>query len=175
MFRHNGTHESLGWPSPKFQERKNSPKRKVSGRKPPQTSVGHSRGYPGSELRSGSSKSWIDKHFGANVHDRRRRRPRPQGISKNFGQENLVDISDFFFFFWSGRGNGESEVPGGGVGFLIESPKGGAVSRTGGADGPEGCLQPVGGFGGGEAKHFFSGPKCPPRNLWAEFLFPKVP
>ena len=69
----------------------------------------------------------------------------------------------FLFFFCSGRGNGESEVPGGGGGvcFLIESPKGG-VSRTGGADGPEGCLQPVGGFGRGLAKYFFSGPKCPP-------------
>ena len=49
---------------------------------------------------------------------------------------------------------------GGGFGFLIESPKGG-VSRTGGAEGPGGCLQHIGEFGGG-AKYFFSGPKCPP-------------
>ena len=63
-----------------------------------------------------------------------------------------MDVSDFFFFFCSGRGKGESEAPGEGGGdqFFIENPRrGGGFSRTGGAEGPGGCLRRIGGFGGG--------------------------
>ena len=45
------------------------------------------------------------------------------------------------------------KFPGGGGGF----PAGG-----GGAEGPERCLRRIGELGGGGAKYFFSGPKCPP-------------
>ena len=50
--------------------------------------------------------------------------------------------------------------------FFIENPRrgGGLFSRTGGAEGPGECLRQIGEFwGGGGAKYFFSGPKCPPR------------
>ena len=30
---------------------------------------GHSRGYPGPKVRSGRSKSWKNKHLGADIHD----------------------------------------------------------------------------------------------------------
>ena len=48
----------------------------------------------------------------------------------------------FYFFLlgegeWGVRGAGG----GGGVGFLLESPRKGGVSRTGGAEGMGGCLQ----------------------------------
>ena len=42
-----------------------SPKRKLLGR----TSGGHSRGHPGPKLRLGRSKSWKNKHLGADVQD----------------------------------------------------------------------------------------------------------
>ena len=48
---------------------KNQPKEEVFGTDVPRTSRGHSRGYPGPKLRSGRSKSWKNKHFGADIHD----------------------------------------------------------------------------------------------------------
>ena len=39
----------------------------------PRTSGVHSRGYPGQKLRSGRSKSWKNKHFGADIHDSKAR------------------------------------------------------------------------------------------------------
>ena len=48
---------------------KNQPKEEVFGTDIPRTSGGHSRGYPGPKLRSGRSKSWKNKHFGADIHD----------------------------------------------------------------------------------------------------------
>ena len=48
---------------------KNQPKEEVFGTDIPRTSGGHSRGYPGPKLRSGWSKSWKNKHFGADIHD----------------------------------------------------------------------------------------------------------
>ena len=79
----------------------------------------------------------------------------------------------FFFLLGEGEWGVRGARGGGGVGFLIESRRGG-FSRTGGADGPEGCLQPVGGFGGGEAKYFFSGPnvhqgRCNSKSLRLRF------
>ena len=47
---------------------KNQPKEEVFGADIPRTSRGHSRGYPGPKLRSGS-KSWKDKRFSADIHD----------------------------------------------------------------------------------------------------------
>ena len=52
-----------------FSRTKNQPKEEVFGTDIPRTSGGHSRGYPGQELRSGRSKSWKNKHFGADIHD----------------------------------------------------------------------------------------------------------
>ena len=66
-----------------------------------------------------------------------------------------------YFFFCSGRGKGESEAPGGGGCRFLLKP--GGFSRRGGAEGPGGCLQRIGEFGGGWGKMFFSRPKCPPR------------
>ena len=65
------------------------PKEEVFGTDIPRTSRGHLRGYPGPKLRSGPSKPWSNKHFGATCMTRRRGRPRPQGTSKNFGQKNF--------------------------------------------------------------------------------------
>ena len=48
---------------------KNQPKEEVFGTDIPRTSRGHSRGYPGPKLRSGRSKSWKNKHLGADIHD----------------------------------------------------------------------------------------------------------
>ena len=45
------------------------PKEGVFGTGIPQTSGGHSRGYPGPKLRSGQSKSSNNKHVGADIHD----------------------------------------------------------------------------------------------------------
>ena len=67
----------------------------------------------------------------------------------------LVDVSDIFYFlFGSGRGNGESEVPGGG----IESPKGGGGSpRWEGPTGRKGVCSPSGDLEGGRLNIFFRG------------------
>ena len=67
----------------------------------------------------------------------------------------------FFIFFCSGRGKGESEAPGGGGSVSLENPRRGGSPGGGGAEGPGGCLQRIGEWGGGE--FFFSGPKCLPR------------
>ena len=48
---------------------KNQPKEEVLGTDIPRTSGGHSRGYPDPKLRSGQSKSWKNKHLGADIHD----------------------------------------------------------------------------------------------------------
>ena len=48
---------------------KNRPKEEVFGTDIPRTSGGHSRGFPGPKLRSGQSKSWNNKRFGADIHD----------------------------------------------------------------------------------------------------------
>ena len=48
---------------------KNQPKEEVFGTDVPRTSGGHSRGCPGPKLRSGRSKSWKNKHLGADIHD----------------------------------------------------------------------------------------------------------
>ena len=52
-----------------FSRTKNQPKEEVLGTDIPRTSGGHSRGYPGPKLRSGNSKSWKNKHLGADIHD----------------------------------------------------------------------------------------------------------
>ena len=46
-----------------------SAQEEVFGTDIPRTSGGHSRGYPGPKLRSGRSKSWKNKQFGADIHD----------------------------------------------------------------------------------------------------------
>ena len=48
---------------------KNQPKEEVFRPDIPRTSGGHSRGYPGPKLRSGRSKSWKNKHLGADILD----------------------------------------------------------------------------------------------------------
>ena len=55
--------------SPCFSRTKNQPKEEVFGPDIPRTSGGHSRGCPGPKLRSGRSKSWKNKHLGADIHD----------------------------------------------------------------------------------------------------------
>ena len=80
----------------------------------------------------------------------------------------FADVSDIFYFFSAGRGKGEFEAAGrgGGVRFFIENPtEGGGLQEGKGPRGQEGgCGRELGIFGGGGAKYFFSGPKCPPSN-----------
>ena len=80
---------------------------------------------------------------------------------------NLVDVSDIFYFFCSGKG--ESEAPGRGRGsvFLLKIPgeRGGGPPRRGGGGlpgeggGPRGLEGVCTEFGGGGARYFFSAPK----------------
>ena len=75
----------------------------------------------------------------------------------------LVDVSDIFYFFLLGGGEGEFGATWRGGGrFFIENPKGGGTGLSGGGGrGPGGCVQGI--WGGGGAKYFlFSGPKRPP-------------
>ena len=68
----------------------------------------------------------------------------------------------FFFFFCSGRGKRESEALGrGGCRFLIANPRRG-VSRRRRGRGAGSVFAANWGIGGGAAKCFFLGPKCPP-------------
>ena len=70
---------------------------------------------------------------------------------------DLVDVSDIFYFFCSGRGGVRSAGRGGGgIGFVLKIPGKGGGSRRG-AEGPGGCLWRTGEFGGVGAKFFFSG------------------
>ena len=78
----------------------------------------------------------------------------------------------FLFFSGRGRGKGESEAPGGGRGsiFKLKFPEGGGVSRTGGAEGPGGCLWRIGEFGeGGGLNIFFRGRNVHQEKLLAVF------
>ena len=74
---------------------------------------------------------------------------------------NLVDVSDILYFFCSGE-VGESEATGKGGGRdSIENPReGGGLPEGGGGQGAGRVF--AGNLGGGGAKYFFSGPKCPP-------------
>ena len=70
----------------------------------------------------------------------------------------------FLIFFRLGEGEGgvRGRREGGGYRFFIENPRGGGgVSRRRGR-GAERLSARIGDFGGGGAKYFFSGPKCPP-------------
>ena len=62
-----------------------------------------------------------------------------------------MDVSDIFYFFRLGGGEGGvlGDRDSGGVGFLLKIPGGG----EGGARGPRGCLQGI--WGGGGLNNFF--------------------
>ena len=63
---------------------------------------------------------------------------------------NLVDVSDIFYFFRSGEEKGESKAPGGGEGdFLWKIPEGGVSRVGGGGGGPRGREGVCREFGGG--------------------------
>ena len=78
----------------------------------------------------------------------------------------LVDVSDRFYCFCSGRGKGESGATGRGgvVGLLLKIQGGGGGSPgRGGGRGVERVSAANWGIGGGGgAKYFLSGPKRPP-------------
>ena len=75
---------------PLLQERKIRPKEEVFGPDIPRTSGGHSRGYPGPKLRSGHSKSWNNKHLGADIHDPKVRMSHdPKGFPKTSVRKTL--------------------------------------------------------------------------------------
>ena len=81
----------------------------------------------------------------------------------------LVDVSDSFYFFCSGRGKGESKAAEGvdRFFFCIENPRegGGGSPGGGGAEGAGGCLRRTGEFFlGGGLKIFFRG-----RNVHQEY------
>ena len=109
------------WPNVKkccrhLSRTKNQPKEEVFGPDIPRTSGGHSRGYPGPKLRSGRSKSWKNKHLGADIHDPKARtcttlrdsqKLRSEKLGAEFSFPNLVPssaLSTFslvFLFPWS--------------------------------------------------------------------------
>ena len=63
----------------------------------------------------------------------------------------LVDVSDIFYFFCSGRGKGESEEKGSVFNGKFQEgcvPGGGGAGR--GREGPGGCLRRIGDWGGGK-------------------------
>ena len=74
-----------------------------------------------------------------------------------------MDVSDIFYFFLLGEGEGGVRgARQGGDRFCIENPRRGQF-RGEGPRGREGVCGELGNFlGGGGAKYFFSGPKCPP-------------
>ena len=82
--------ETFSWTAPFFSGTKKQPKEEVFGPDIPRTSVGHSRGYPGSKLRSGPSKPWKTSisertsmtHFGTDVHD-------PKGLPRTSVRKTL--------------------------------------------------------------------------------------
>ena len=78
-------------------------------------------------------------------------------MSRGFYSKAFVDVRIYiyiyifvFFFFLLGEAEGgvRGAGRGGGVDLLLKIP-GGRVSRRGGAEGPEGCLQRIGELGGG--------------------------
>ena len=77
----------------------------------------------------------------------------------------MADVSDIFYFFSArGGGRGSPRPPGGGVvEFLLKIPEGGGISRRRGRGAGRVSAANWGFWGGGGAKYFFSGPKCPPR------------
>ena len=82
--------------------------------------------------------------------------------------DSLVDVSVFFVFSSApGRGRGSpGRQGGGGVGFLLKLPGGrGCLPGGGGRGLGAGRVSAgnLGDWGGGGARYFFSGPKCPPR------------
>ena len=83
----------LGLLNPQISRTKNQPEEEVLGTDAARTSGGHSREYPGSKLRSGPSKSWKTSILARTSLTRRCRRPRPQEISKNFGQVHFGGLN----------------------------------------------------------------------------------
>ena len=104
----------------------------------------------------------LDTHHATHV----RARPPIKEHHLVIHQYILVDVSDIFSFFCSGRGNGgvRGVGKGGGVDSYQKSQEGGGDFSRRGAEGPGGCAANWGIWGGG-AKYFFSGPKCPPRHI----------
>ena len=82
----------------------------------------------------------------------------------------LADVSDIFYFFLLGEGEGRvrGRREGGGCRFFIENPRGGGGSRRGRGAGRVSAAN-WGSWGGGGTKYFFSGPKCPPSCLLVFF------
>ena len=125
-------------------------------------SRGRPRGYPGGRPGAKTSvrpsKSWKNKHFGADIHDPKARTSMtPRGFlklrsEKNFGTWWTFRI--FFIFFLLGEGGkGESEAPGGGGCRFFNGKSrrggGGFQEGEGGGEGPGACLRRIGEFGGG--------------------------
>ena len=77
---------------------KKPPQEEVCGTDIPRTSVGHSRGYPGPKLRSGSSKSWKNKRLGADIHDpKARTSTTPRDLQKLWSEKLRAE---FLFPTW---------------------------------------------------------------------------
>ena len=77
-----------------YSRTKNQPKEEVFGTDIPRTSGGHSRGYPGPKLRSGQSKSWKNKHFGADIHDPKvRTSTTPRDLQKLLSEKLWAEFS----------------------------------------------------------------------------------
>ena len=71
------------------QERKSSPKSKFSGRISGGRPRGYPGGHPGAKTSVKPSKSWKNKHFGADVHDPKARTSMTPGGFKKLRSEKL--------------------------------------------------------------------------------------
>ena len=95
-----------------FQRTKNQPKEEVFGTDIPRTSGGHSRGYPSPKLRSGRSKSWKNKHLGADIHNPKARTSTTLRDSQKLRSEKLWAEFSFPIFNMAGSlGQFIDEVP----------------------------------------------------------------
>ena len=73
---------------------KNQPKEEVLGADILRTSGGHARGCPGPKLRSGRSKSWKHKHFGADIPDPKARpSTTPRDFQKLWSEKLWAEFS----------------------------------------------------------------------------------
>ena len=97
-----------GLETPRFFRDEKSAQRGSFGTDIPRTSGGHSRGYPGQKLRSGRSKAWKNKHFGADIHDPKARTSTTLRDFQKLRSEKLwAEISFPRFSFSQAKNPGE--------------------------------------------------------------------
>ena len=110
---------------------------------------------------SGPVSHSVNGHFNRNC--------RAHAFQKKYlSKQILVDVSDIFYFFLLGEGEGRVRgARGRGESVIIENPRrgGGGFPGWGGAEGPGGCLRRIREFLGGGGLIFIFGPKRPPKDF----------